>query len=80
MIIKRLFDFFLALPGVLILTPLFAASRDYWDRYGYHPDDFPVADANYRRMVSLPLNSRLLVQDVTDVVEAVLDVVRTYRR
>ena len=31
-------------------------------------------------MLSLPLNVRLTDQDVADVIEAVLDVVRTHRR
>ena len=52
----------------------------YRDRYGYAPDAFPVAHANYRRMLSLPLNPRLSDQDVADVIEAVRDVVRTHRR
>ena len=34
-----------------------------------------MAYANYRRMMSLPLNPRLSDQDVADVIEAVLDVV-----
>ena len=41
---------------------------------------FPVAYASYRRMISLPLNPRLNDQDVADVVTAVRDVTRTYRR
>ena len=52
----------------------------YRDRYGYAPDAYPVAHANCRRMLSLPLNPRLSDQDVADVIEAVRDVVRTHRR
>lgn len=52
----------------------------YRDKYGYRPEDFPVAYGNYRRMLSLPLNPRLSDQDVADVIEAVLDVVRAYKR
>jgi len=52
----------------------------YRDKYGYRPDSFPVAYSNYLRMLSLPLNLRLSDADVGDVIEAVLDVVRTYRR
>ena len=44
------------------------------------PERFPVALHNYERMVSLPLRPRLSDQDVADVIEAVLDVVRAYRR
>jgi dTDP-4-amino-4,6-dideoxygalactose transaminase len=52
----------------------------YRDKYGYRPDSFPVAYSNYLRMVSLPLNVRMSDADVGSVIEAVLDVVRTYRR
>lgn len=52
----------------------------YRDKYGYKPEDFPVAYSNYLRMLSLPLNPRMTDQDVADVIEAVLDVVKTYRR
>jgi len=52
----------------------------YRDKYGYRPDSFPVAHASYERMVSLPLNVCLSDADVTDVIEAVCDVVRRHRR
>jgi len=52
----------------------------YRDKYGYRPDSFPVAYSNYCRMLSLPLHPRLSDQDVADVIEAVLDVVHTFRR
>lgn len=52
----------------------------YRDKYGYRPEDFPVAYENYLRMISLPLNPRLTDEDVADVIEAVLDVVKTFRR
>ena len=52
----------------------------YRDKYGYKPEDFPVAYSNYLRILSLPLNPRLTDEDVADVVEAVLDVVKAYRR
>jgi dTDP-4-amino-4,6-dideoxygalactose transaminase len=52
----------------------------YRTRYGYSPTSFRVAYQNYRRMISLPLNPRLGDADVADVIEAVLDIVRTYRR
>ena len=51
----------------------------YRDKYGYTPGGFPVAYDNYRRMLSLPLNPGLTDGDVGDVIEAVLDVVRSYR-
>ena len=51
----------------------------YRDKYGFTPDSFPVAHDNFRRMLSLPLNPGLTDHDVGDVIEAVLDVVRSYR-
>ena len=52
----------------------------YRDKYGYQPQDFPVAYREYQRIISLPLNLRMNDQDVEDVIEAVTDVVSTYRR
>ncbi len=54
--------------------------RYYREKYGFAPDDFPVAHGNYHRLVSLPLHPGLTPDDVRDVVDAVLDVVNTYRR
>jgi dTDP-4-amino-4,6-dideoxygalactose transaminase len=51
----------------------------YRDKYGFTPHSFPVAHGNYQRMLSLPLNPGLTDGDVGDVIEAVLDVVRSYR-
>jgi dTDP-4-amino-4,6-dideoxygalactose transaminase len=50
----------------------------YRDKYGYAPEDFPVAFANYQRLVSLPIHPRLSNSDVDDVIDAVLDVVEKY--
>lgn len=52
----------------------------YRDKYGFRPHDFPVAYENYTRMLSLPLNPALTDDDVDDVIEAVLDIVRRHRR
>jgi dTDP-4-amino-4,6-dideoxygalactose transaminase len=52
----------------------------YRDRYGYRPEAFPVAYDSFQRMISLPLNPRLSDQDVADVIEVVLDLIRAYRR
>lgn len=52
----------------------------YRNKYSFKPEDFPVAFSNYQRMLSLPLNPRLTDADVTDVIEAVLDVVEVYSR
>ena len=52
----------------------------YRDTYRYAPGDLPVAVANFERLLSLPLHPRLTDGDVADVVDAVLDVARTFRR
>ena len=52
----------------------------YRDKYGYRPDDFPVAYREYQRIISLPLNLRMSDQDVEDVIDAVADVARRFRR
>jgi dTDP-4-amino-4,6-dideoxygalactose transaminase len=52
----------------------------YRDKYGFAPEDFPIAFANYQRLVSLPLHPRLSERDVDDVVEAVRDVIIKHRR
>ncbi|MDP9342153.1 MAG: DegT/DnrJ/EryC1/StrS aminotransferase family protein [Actinomycetota bacterium] len=52
----------------------------YRDRYGFRPEDFPVAYGEYGRIVSLPLYPRMSDRDVDDVVEAVAGVVAEHRR
>jgi len=52
----------------------------YRDKYGYKPDDFPVAYREYQRIISLPLNLTMTDGDVDDVIEAVTDVATTFRR
>jgi dTDP-4-amino-4,6-dideoxygalactose transaminase len=52
----------------------------YRDKYGFAPEDFPVAFANYQRLVSLPLHPRLSDADVNDVIDAVLAVVVKHGR
>jgi dTDP-4-amino-4,6-dideoxygalactose transaminase len=52
----------------------------YRQKYGYRPDQFPVAYGNYQRMLSLPLHPMLTDSDVGDVIEAVLDVVQRFSR
>jgi len=52
----------------------------YRNKYAYESDAFPVAHESYLRMLSIPLNPRMNDQDVADVVEAVLDVVKVCRR
>ncbi|MHB1345126.1 MAG: DegT/DnrJ/EryC1/StrS family aminotransferase [Thermoleophilia bacterium] len=50
----------------------------YCDKYGYEPKDFPVAHENFHRIVSLPLYPSMTDDDVSDVVEAVTDIVQRY--
>jgi dTDP-4-amino-4,6-dideoxygalactose transaminase len=52
----------------------------YRDKYGYRPSDYPVAYENYQRIVSLPMSAKHTDQDVDDVIEAVLDIVKEYKR
>jgi dTDP-4-amino-4,6-dideoxygalactose transaminase len=51
----------------------------YRDRFDLRPTDFPVADAAYQRLISLPLYTRMTEQDVDDVVTAVWRVVLRHR-
>lgn len=52
----------------------------YRDKYGFKPDDFPIAYREYQRIISLPLYPKMSEQDVEDVVEAVTDVLKKFRR
>jgi perosamine synthetase len=52
----------------------------YRKTLGYQPDDCPVANAVFQRIVSLPLYSRMTEQDVERVIVAVRDLVKAYRR
>ena len=51
----------------------------YRERYGWKPEDFPVAHREFERMLSLPLSPALTDQDVADVIEAVTEVVKANR-
>lgn len=50
----------------------------YRDKYGYKPDDFPIAHWEYQRIISLPLYPKMRDQDVEDVIEAVTDVIKRF--
>ena len=52
----------------------------YRETYGHQPADFPVAYREYQREVSLPVYSKMSDQDVEDVIEAVIDLIKRYRR
>jgi len=51
----------------------------YRELYGYKPEDFPVAYREYQRTISLPIYSKMSDDDVSDVVDAVTDIVAANR-
>jgi len=51
----------------------------YRDSFGFSPSDFPIADAAYERLISLPLYTRMTEQDVDDVIEALRRVIQRSR-
>jgi perosamine synthetase len=52
----------------------------YRATFGYRPEDCPQATAAFDRIISLPVYPAMTDADAADVVEAVTDVVRHYRR
>lgn len=52
----------------------------YRDKYGYKPEDCPVAAEAYQRMLTIPLHPGLSGQDVQDVIAAIREVVLIYGR
>jgi dTDP-4-amino-4,6-dideoxygalactose transaminase len=52
----------------------------YAKKYGWQPEDFPVALDNYNRMLSLPLSPKMTDQDVADVIDAVTDIATEFKR
>jgi perosamine synthetase len=52
----------------------------YREAYGYGAEQFPVADAEFERVLSLPLFPTMTDGDVDDVIAAVRKVVAAYRR
>lgn len=50
----------------------------YRDKYGFAPDDFPIAYREYQRLISLPLHPGLSDEDVQDVIGAVTDIVERF--
>ena len=51
----------------------------YRERYGWAPEDFPVAFREFQRTISLPIYPRMDDEDVQDVVEAVTEVAESHR-
>lgn len=52
----------------------------YAKKYGWKPEDFPVALSNYSRMLSLPLSARMTDAEVADVISVVSEVVELSRQ
>lgn len=52
----------------------------YREKYGYTPDDFPLAYAQYQRVISLPIYSKMSDEDCQDVIDAVLAIMQKYQR
>ncbi len=50
----------------------------YRDTYGYKRGDFPVAEAAYDNLISLPIYPRMTDTDVQDVIDAVLDILQKH--
>lgn len=51
----------------------------YRDKYGYKPEDCPIAANAFSRMLTLPLHPGLTNEDVQDVVEAVRDIAQAFK-
>ncbi len=52
----------------------------YRETYGYKPEDFPVAYETYKRIISLPIYPKMTDGDVERVIEAVVSVVKKYKK
>jgi perosamine synthetase len=52
----------------------------YRTRYGFTPDDFPIASSVFERIMSLPIYPRMTETDIEHVIESVRTIVAEYRR
>jgi dTDP-4-amino-4,6-dideoxygalactose transaminase len=52
----------------------------YRDTYGYKPEDFPVANETFKRIITLPMYPKMTDEDVKLVVDAVIDVVIKFKK
>jgi dTDP-4-amino-4,6-dideoxygalactose transaminase len=52
----------------------------YYQSLGYRTGQWPVAEAAYERMISLPMWAGMTDRDVEDVIAAVQKVIEAYRR
>jgi dTDP-4-amino-4,6-dideoxygalactose transaminase len=53
--------------------------RYYREKYGYTPEQFPIALREFQRMVSLPLSARMTDQDVEDVINTTTSILEENR-
>ncbi len=60
-------------------TPVHMLSY-YAKKYGYKPTDFPVALKAFERMLSIPLCSRMTLNDAADVIEAVESICKKFKK
>jgi perosamine synthetase len=52
----------------------------YHDRFGYKGGEYPVAEAVYEQLISLPMFHGMTDQDVQDVIDALAKVMNHYAR
>lgn len=52
----------------------------YRDKYGFEPGDFPIAQREYQRLLTIPLHPGLSDSDVQDVVAALVDIADTHAK
>lgn len=52
----------------------------YRERFGYPPEDFPIASSVFQRIISLPIYPKMTESNVEQVVEAVTEVAGEARR
>jgi dTDP-4-amino-4,6-dideoxygalactose transaminase/lipopolysaccharide/colanic/teichoic acid biosynthesis glycosyltransferase len=50
----------------------------YREKYGYKPEDFPIAYREYQRMISLPIYPRMSDEDIDDVIGAIAGIARKF--
>jgi perosamine synthetase len=52
----------------------------YRSKYGYKPEDFPMAYNTYKRIISLPIYPKMTDKDVARVIQAVLNIIKKYKK
>ncbi len=52
----------------------------YRERYGFEPQDYPIAYQTYQRIISLPIYPKMTYADVERVIDAVTNVTRRFKR